>query len=195
MLRTLAARSFTSVAKPPNHQFGLYAIDSNSVGFRFDKYVMSALDMPWSAAHKHIEGRSIFVFRPSMQIYVMKEVGYKLTEGDMLCVTDRLMQSQKNFDEQKAEAKAQTKAPKPAAVKSALNPELIVFENDHVIVIDKPNGMPCQQGTGLAKTPSLDELATAYLAKKDESKQAYLVHRLDQFTSGLVVVAKSREMA
>jgi 23S rRNA pseudouridine955/2504/2580 synthase len=67
---------------------------------------------------------------------------------------------------------------------------MIVFENDHVIIINKPAGIPCQQGTGV-KDASIDQLLNKYL----KGEQGYLVHRLDQVTTGLMCCGKTKEMA
>jgi len=49
------------------------------------------------------------------------------------------------------------------------------------------------------KTPSLDILVRAYMLKENggevRNKEGYLVHRLDKYTSGLMCVAKTKEMA
>jgi 23S rRNA-/tRNA-specific pseudouridylate synthase len=61
--------------------------------------------------------------------------------------------------------------------------------------------MACQQGEGMTpdKTPSLDILVRAYMLKENggevRNKEGYLVHRLDKYTSGLMCVAKTKEMA
>ena len=125
----------------------------------------------------------------------MQEVAYKVQEGDLLCVGDKWLL-------QRSERQPTT-IPKPAnpviASSAPLESSLIVFENEHVLVLDKPSGMPCQLGTGIdpKKTPSVIMLVHAYLKEQgnDESERGYLVHRLDQVTSGLMCVAKSKKMA
>ena len=67
---------------------------------------------------------------------------------------------------------------------------MIVFENEHLIVIDKPCGIPCQSGTGLSKVATIDELGNAYC-----EKEAFLVHRLDMAASGLMCLTKTHGMA
>ncbi len=63
----------------------------------------------------------------------------------------------------------------------------ILFEDDTLIVADKPSGMLCVPGkTGEA---SLQERLAA--ARPDE--QVYACHRLDRDTSGLIVYAKTLE--
>ena len=72
---------------------------------------------------------------------------------------------------------------------------MLVYENDCVMVIDKPCGTPSQMGTGLdpKRTASVDILAKAYL--EPSGKSPYLIHRLDQSTSGLICLAKDHSMA
>ncbi len=59
----------------------------------------------------------------------------------------------------------------------------VIFENDHYIVVDKPSGLPMH--------PTLDNLYENLLCAF--SFPAYVTHRLDVPTSGLVAVAKSKE--
>lgn len=74
---------------------------------------------------------------------------------------------------------------------------MVVYENESVLVIDKPCGVPSQMGTGLGvhKNPSVDVLAKAYLGGEESEVTPYLVHRLDRATSGLMCLAKSKDMA
>lgn len=60
----------------------------------------------------------------------------------------------------------------------------ILFENEQILVIDKPSGVAVQGGEGVAH-PLDKELP------KQLGYPVYLVHRLDKDTSGLMVVAKS----
>lgn len=60
----------------------------------------------------------------------------------------------------------------------------ILYENDEILVINKPSGLAVQLGEGLSH--SLDKDFSQSLGYK-----IYLVHRLDKDTSGLMIVAKS----
>ena len=65
---------------------------------------------------------------------------------------------------------------------------LILFENEHVLALNKPVGMPVH-GRG-----SLDELAKHYLTARTTRSLSFQpgpVHRLDRNTSGLVLFATS----
>jgi len=64
----------------------------------------------------------------------------------------------------------------------------VLFENDFCIVLDKPSGLPVQGGKGV-KT-SLDSILS-----KEFDPRPLLVHRLDRDTSGLILVAKTKEAA
>lgn len=78
------------------------------------------------------------------------------------------------------------KAPK-GGIKAQKFADLILYEDDAFIVINKPAGMPSQGGS--KQKDSLDEWAKAY----DETLK--LVHRLDKDTTGCLTFAKGREMA
>jgi 23S rRNA pseudouridine955/2504/2580 synthase len=65
--------------------------------------------------------------------------------------------------------------------------KLILFEDDDVIVLNKPAGLAVQGGTGLKE--NLDDML-ALLARKGEGKPK-LVHRLDRETSGVLLIART----
>ena len=58
---------------------------------------------------------------------------------------------------------------------------MAVFENEHVLIINKDNGIPSQMGSGLdpQSTISLDKMLSFYLKQEDSLEDGYLVHRLD----------------
>lgn len=64
----------------------------------------------------------------------------------------------------------------------------ILFENEEILVIDKPSGVPVQGGQGILH-PLDKELAIQV------GYPVYLVHRLDRDTNGLMIVAKSASAA
>jgi len=73
-------------------------------------------------------------------------------------------------------------------------PLRVVFEDAHVLVVDKPAGMVTHPGAG----QSTGTLAAAALAHAPEisgvggPRRPGIVHRLDKGTSGLIVLAKTR---
>jgi 23S rRNA pseudouridine1911/1915/1917 synthase len=84
--------------------------------------------------------------------------------------------------------------PAPAAPQAENLPLAVVFEDPHVIVIDKPAGLVVHPGAGHAT----GTLVNALIAHCGDSlsgiggvKRPGIVHRLDKDTSGLLVVAKT----
>jgi len=63
-----------------------------------------------------------------------------------------------------------------------------LFENNACLVLNKPAGLPVQGGEGIGV--SLDSILS-----ENFSPRPLLVHRLDRDTSGIILVAKTREAA
>jgi 23S rRNA pseudouridine955/2504/2580 synthase len=69
----------------------------------------------------------------------------------------------------------------------------IVYEDDALLVLDKPPGIAVHEGKTVRKKDSvLGILENQY---RERGIKPQLVHRLDKDTSGLLLVAKSREIA
>lgn len=68
----------------------------------------------------------------------------------------------------------------------------VVYQDDHILVVDKPSGILCVPG--INKNRSLLDLAFEEFGKTDDnfSRENMVVHRLDMDTSGLVIFARSR---
>jgi 23S rRNA pseudouridine1911/1915/1917 synthase len=74
---------------------------------------------------------------------------------------------------------------------SAVVPELsLVYEDAHLLVVDKPRGLVVHPGAGHAGRTLADALAARGATGGDPERQG-IVHRLDRDTSGLLVVARS----
>ena len=67
----------------------------------------------------------------------------------------------------------------------------IVWEDEHLLVIDKPAGLVVHPGAGHASGTLVDALAGRIAG--GEASRPGIVHRLDRDTSGLMVVARSQE--
>jgi 23S rRNA pseudouridine1911/1915/1917 synthase len=68
----------------------------------------------------------------------------------------------------------------------------IVYEDDDIIIINKPVGMVVHPGAGNSSGTLVNALLYHY-PKSSELARAGLVHRIDKDTSGLLVVAKNLE--
>ena len=69
----------------------------------------------------------------------------------------------------------------------------IVFQNDNLLVVDKPAGLPVYEQEG--KNSLMEKLVQQEpdLSKVGHSPRYGLVHRLDKETSGLILVAKNNK--
>ena len=84
--------------------------------------------------------------------------------------------------------------PEPAAIEPQAMPLSIVHEDAHLIVIDKPKGLPVHPGPGHADGTLVNALIAhcgASLSGIGGVKRPGIVHRLDKDTTGLLVVAKT----
>ena len=74
-------------------------------------------------------------------------------------------------------------------------PFTVVFDDDHVIVVDKPAGVVVHPGAGQETATLANGLLARYpeLAGVGEPHRPGIVHRLDRGTSGLLVVARTSD--
>jgi 23S rRNA pseudouridine1911/1915/1917 synthase len=68
----------------------------------------------------------------------------------------------------------------------------ILFEDDHIIVVNKPSGL-LTIATNKEKEKTLYHIVREYLVSKDKNSRVFIVHRLDKDTSGIVVLAKDEK--
>ncbi|MDA8253162.1 MAG: RluA family pseudouridine synthase [Rhodospirillales bacterium] len=81
--------------------------------------------------------------------------------------------------------------PPPDARNRAELERMLLYRDDHLIVLDKPPGLPTQGGPGIAR--HLDGMLAALATAAGDRPR--LVHRLDRDTSGVLVVARSPGVA
>jgi 23S rRNA pseudouridine955/2504/2580 synthase len=79
----------------------------------------------------------------------------------------------------------------PSAADTRLLQERVLYRDDEMIVINKPEGLAVQGGTGTSR--HLDGLLDALRFEAKERPR--LVHRLDKDTSGVLVLARSARAA
>jgi 23S rRNA pseudouridine1911/1915/1917 synthase len=86
----------------------------------------------------------------------------------------------------------------PAEEPSHLNPEdiplNILYEDDDLIVVDKPPGLAVHPAPGHREHTLVNAVLhhLPSLSQEDDSLRPGIVHRLDKDTSGLILVAKNR---
>lgn len=69
----------------------------------------------------------------------------------------------------------------------------IIFENDEMIVINKPSGL-LSIASDKEKGSTAYRMLTDYVQQKDKHNRIYVVHRLDEDTSGVLMVSKSQKL-
>lgn len=101
---------------------------------------------------------------------------YKLQSGDLIRIPPLRV-----ADKQAQEAVAQPLLERLEAA--------IIYEDNKLIVVNKPAGIAVHGGSGLSCG-----LIEAFRQLRPEAKEIELVHRLDRDTSGLLMIAKRRSM-
>ena len=69
----------------------------------------------------------------------------------------------------------------------------IVFEDQHIIVIDKRNGL-LSMGTDKERDKTAYSILSRHVKMEDPANRIFIVHRLDRETSGLMIFAKSEKV-
>jgi 23S rRNA pseudouridine1911/1915/1917 synthase len=110
-----------------------------------------------------------------------------------------IAQGELTLDGASAQAKQRVKGGETLAVAAEIVPELdeqpepipvtVVYEDDHLLIIDKPAGLVVHPGAGNRSGTLLNALLHRD-ARLAAVPRAGLVHRLDKDTSGLLVVAR-----
>ena len=120
------------------------------------------------------------------RIKALVETGHVLVEGRRVKVAHRLRTGER--------VEADVPPPPPEELLPEAIPLAIVFEDEHVLVVDKPAGMVTHPGAGRS-TGTLAAAALAHcpgIAGVGGPRRPGIVHRLDKGTSGLIVLAKTQ---
>ena len=125
-------------------------------------YLYNHLDMPKKTIKQYLTHGSIFVNNNRTTKYNMK-----LLPG-MNIVIDTNSKSKKTL------------------------PFDILFEDDHIIVVNKPSGL-LTIATNKEKEKTLYHIVREYLVSKNKNAKVFIVHRLDKDTSGIVLFAKDEK--
>jgi tRNA pseudouridine32 synthase/23S rRNA pseudouridine746 synthase len=81
--------------------------------------------------------------------------------------------------------------PQLSAAEIAFVRGLVIYEDDDILVLNKPAGLSSQGGRGQVHT--LDELLFAFA--KASGNRPRLIHRLDRDTSGVILAARTKPAA
>lgn len=152
-----------------NQQVQFVTIDSEMVGQRIDNFLRTQLKgVPKSMLYRIVRKGEVRVNKKRIK------PEYKLQIDDVVRIPP-VRVAQENEP-------PSTKLTKVAALESQ-----IIYEDDVLIVVNKPSGMAVHGGSGLSFG-----LIEALRALRPEQRFLELVHRLDRDTSGILLVAKKR---
>ena len=142
-------------------------VTKDDEGKRLDVYLLDKINESRSNISKHIKLKDILVNDKEIKS------GYSLKENDEITINEWKETTDVLPDEM---------------------PLDIVFENDNVIVVNKPTGLVVHPGSG-NKSGTLVNGLLAYtedLSEIDEDRPG-IVHRIDKDTSGLLLISKNNE--
>ncbi|MDR3215116.1 MAG: RluA family pseudouridine synthase [Bacilli bacterium] len=146
-----------------------YMIKEEDSKKRLDKYLSEQEnDLSRSTIQKMIDNKTILVND------MVVKANYKLKENDLIKIADYI---------------------KPAINLKPENIKLdIVYEDDDLLVINKPSGMVVHPGNGVYEHTLVNALLYYFennLSTINGNERPGIVHRIDKDTSGLIVVAKN----
>jgi len=151
-----------------NHSSGVHTVtvDSNRDGQRIDNFLANHLKgVPKSAIYRMIRTGQVRINGKRCK------AASRIEEGDSVRIPP-----------------AQVRSSGEAVISDAVSNQVenaILFENEDLLVLDKPSGMAVHSGSGLPW--GLIDV----LRHRREEEYLELVHRLDRETSGCLVLAKS----
>lgn len=143
-------------------------IDEGADGQRIDNFLIRQLKIPKSRIYQMLRKGEVRVNKGRIK------PTYKLELGD----TVRIPPYQTTAKPQAATVEAKHK----------VLLDRIIYEDEFIIVIDKPNGLAVHGGSGVHAG-----VVEAMRLLRPELKFIELVHRLDKDTSGCLIMAKSRK--
>ncbi|WED27678.1 23S rRNA pseudouridine(955/2504/2580) synthase RluC [Vibrio sp. DW001] len=146
-------------------------IDADMAGQRIDNFMRNQLkNVPKSLIYRIIRKGEVRVNKKRIK------AEYKLQPGDIVRVPPVKMEAVEQKDV------PNTKLNKVAELESC-----IIFEDEHMLVLNKPSGTAVHGGSGL-KFGAIEALR----ALRPDARFLELVHRIDRDTSGILLVAKKR---
>jgi 23S rRNA pseudouridine955/2504/2580 synthase len=157
----------TSHKQVASEQVSMIEVDETAAGQRIDNFLLRVC--------KGVPKSHIYRILRSGEVRVNKgriDAAYRLEMGDLVRVPPIRV--------------AQSDAP-PVSSNAPAAEFPILFEDDHLIVIDKPSGVAVHGGSGVA-FGVIEQLRNA----RPHAKFLELVHRLDRETSGVLMLAKKR---
>ena len=151
-------------------------IDNSSIGLRIDKWIkVNLFKIPQSLIEKDLRNGRIKVNNKKVKS------SYKLKSLDVIYLYNVSYKSL-------LKSKTKTKSNKVVIKDTEKD---IIDDNQDFIVINKKSGLPVQGGTKVKENLINILSNSSYF----ENIKPYIVHRLDKDTSGVLIIAKTRNAA
>lgn len=153
-----------------------FKVTADAAGQRLDKYLRRRMEnMPLSHLYKLVRTKKVRVNG------ARADIARLLAEGDEITV--HVLQAQEK--------------PPPRPATAVRQDFRVLYEDDHLLACDKPAGLAIHPGSGITSETLVDQ-ARAYLERQglrvaEGEFKPSPAHRLDRETSGVVVVAKTRQ--
>ncbi len=155
-------------------QVRLVEVDEDMAGQRIDNFLRNQLKaIPKSVVYRIVRKGEVRVNKKRIK------AEYKLQAGDIV----RIPPVTVTVDP----AAEPTDTISPKLQKVAELEHCILFEDEHILVLDKPSGTAVHGGSGL-KFGAIE----AMRALRPQARFLELVHRIDRDTSGILLIAKKR---
>ncbi|GAL38049.1 ribosomal large subunit pseudouridine synthase C [Vibrio maritimus] len=146
-------------------------IDDDMAGQRIDNFLRNQLkNIPKSVVYRIVRKGEVRVNKKRVK------AEYKLQAGDLVRIPPVTL------EEKEQEAPLNTNLNRVAELESQ-----IIYEDDHMLILNKPSGLAVHGGSGL-KFGAIEALR----ALRPQARFLELVHRIDRDTSGILLVAKKR---
>ena len=145
---------------------------------RFDRWFKAnIISLPQSLIEKIIRLNKVKINRKKIKS------SYRVQTGDIIEIYD--------ISKFKISDRPKISKYKPSRKEVDIYDDYILENNDNFVVINKPRGIAVQSGTKSFRN-IIDVLKDS---RYFENTKPYIVHRLDKETSGILIVAKTREYA
>jgi 23S rRNA pseudouridine955/2504/2580 synthase len=155
-----------------------FEVEKDFHNTRFDRWFKNkVLDIPQGLIEKIIRKNQVKVNGKKTKSY------YRVQEKDLIEIfnIEKIKKTEKNLITQYI----------PTNTEKDKYDDFIIENNENFIVINKPAGIAVQSGTKSFK----NIVDTLRETKYFEDSKPFIVHRLDKETSGILIVAKTREYA
>lgn len=154
---------------PDNQSVKFVEINENNLHQRIDNFLVSQLrGVPKGKIYKILRKGEVRVNKKRVK------PEYKLQIGDLVRIPPVRISEEKN-------------AHNPSDSLKSLIGDSILFEDDRLIVINKPSGVAVHGGSGI-RSGVIEVLR----ASRPDNDYLELVHRIDRDTSGCLMIAKRR---